>query len=422
MFYEPLKKGHATIAIVDGYSIGRFFAPRLNALGYRCIHVQSSPQIPPIYSSTFNPHDYIHNMIFDGSNLESLMEELKKHNVNLIIVGTESGVNLADLLSEKMGKITNGYRKSKARRDKFEMLQVLKEHQISTPKYIKSSDLEEVVQWASHLSLRPVVIKQLKSVGTDKVFFCYSEKEIVHALHKIIGSRDALGNMNSEVLAESFLDGAQYLINMVSVKGHHILSDLWKMATKVLSGASVVHDYLQLLPSSFHLKKSLVTYTRRVLDALEIRYGASHNEVFWTQSGPVLVEMAARIMGCVHPNLISQCIGRGQLELMLASYLQPERFSAESDMQDYSLKKHLLVKFLISHQSGLVKKIKFLDKIRALPSFISIQLNTAVGETVSKTIDLFTNAGLVYLCHEDEKVVKQDYEAISSMESELFQV
>lgn len=421
MFYEPLKKSNAVVAIVDGYSISSFYAPMLNNLGYRCIHVQSSPEIPSIYSKTFYSKNYLDNFIFNGYNLEEIINNLKKLNTQYVMVGTESGVNLTDLLSEKLGLLTNGTRRSEARRDKFEMIEALKENNLRTVNHIKSNNIEEISNWANQLNSWPIVIKQLKSAGTEKVFFCHSSKDLIDSFNKILGTKDALGNLNKEVLAETYLDGTQYLVNMVSVKGYHILSDLWIMAKKVLPGASVVHDYLKLLPSSISLKRDLVDYTRSVLNALEVQYGSSHNEVFDTKNGLTLVETGIRIMGAVNPSLIKQCIGRSQLELTLASYLQPERFTLD-DMKDYELKQHLLVKMLISNQDGIVKKVRYLDEIKSLPSFVSMNLNTDIGEPVVKTIDLFTTPGTVYLCNKNEESLHKDYEKIASLEQEMFDV
>jgi biotin carboxylase len=421
MFYEPLRKDDAVIAIVDCYSISRFFPPKLHERGYKCINVQSSTDIPTIYAKTFLPQNFIHNIVYDSSNLQTVIGKLKAYNVKHVIPGSEPGVELSDLLSESLGLLTNGTKRSEARRDKFKMIEVLKEYNLQTVEHIKSNDLEKILAWAEKMSSWPIIVKQLKSASSEKTSFCYSISDITQAFHSILDTIDALGNKNIEVLAETYLDGTQYLVNMVSVKGNHILSDLWKMVTKVLPNSSIIHDYLQLLPSSHDLKNDLVAYTKNVLDALEIQYGASHNEVFWTKNGPTLVEMGARMMGAVNPSLIKQCVGRSQMELLLASYLQPEMFTP-ADMCDYKLKKHLLVKFLISGQSGKVKKINFLDEIKALPSFINMNLNTKIGDQVAQTIDLITSAGTVYLCHENEQVIQNDYNKIASIEQQMFEV
>ena len=43
--------------------------------------------------------------------------------------------------------------------------------------------------------------------------------------------------------------------------------------------------------------KILISYTRRVLDAMEIRHGPSHAEIMMTADGPCLVEMNCRAHG-----------------------------------------------------------------------------------------------------------------------------
>lgn len=421
MFHEPLKKDNTVFAIVDGYSTGRFFAPCLNNLGYQCIHVQSTAEIPDEDITTFMPQDYMLNLVFTGSNLQDIVDKLKKYNIQYLLVGAESGVEFSDLLSEQLGLITNGTAKSEARRNKFKMIEALKEKKLQSVEHIKSDKLSEISAWCLKQGSWPIVIKPLKSAGSEHVFFCNSINEIADAFNQIFGNNDSYGKKNLEVLAETYLDGTQYLVNMVSVQGKHILSDLWVLVKKEIPGGREVHDYQRLLPSSFHLKDQLIEYTCNVLDALEIKHGASHNEVFATKNGPTLVESASRIMGAINPYFISECVGRSQLELTLASHLQPEKLT-EADMQDYKLKKYLWAKMLISSQSGIVKKINFLDEIKALPSFKGISLYTDLGQRVEKTVDLVSIPGIVYLCHEDEQVIQNDYEKISILEQEMFEV
>lgn len=423
MFYKNIKKSNVVTAIVDGYSIGGFFAPELSKLGHRCIHVQSSTEIPSIYKNKFASQDYEKNIIFTGHNLRSVVNQLKELGVKYIIAGAEPGVELADLLSEKLGLLTNGTKLSSARRNKFEMIEALKRHDLATAEHVKSRRVEDIIDWARKQTSWPIVLKPLKGAAAEKTFFCHSQEDITHFFGKILDTRDIFGNKNTEVLAESYLDGPFYQVNMVSVNGQHILSDLWILVKKRAdgtNGTTLVSDYQQLLPSTHYLKEDLVKYTRKVLDALGIKHGASHNEVFVTKKGPTLVESGARIMGVINPHLIAECVGRSQLELTLASYIQPGRLN-KPDLRDYNLRKYLWTKMLISNQSGIIKKIKFLDEIKSFPSFAGMSFNVEVGKPVVKTVDLVTIPGVVFLCHENEEVIKKDYSRITSIEKTMFE-
>lgn len=419
MFYEPLKCGDSTIAIIDGYSGGRYFAKKLCGLGYDCIHIQSTKIIPAIYQQSFQPQDYSANIIYSENNLMEVLQQLSAHKVSCVIVGAETGVELADLLSERLGLVGNGTCKSEARRNKYKMIEALKEQGLQTVSHIKTSNLKDALDFADSVGKWPIVAKQVRGGGAENLFFCRSKHEIEAAFKKIIGVKDAFDQINHEVLLESYLDGIHYVINMVSVNGQHILSDLWDVAR--LPATGVVYDYQRILPCSYYRKEALVEYTRRVLDALEIKHGASHNEVIWTKSGPVLVESAARIMGVMPPYLISECIGRSQLELTIASYLQPERFRAD-DLCDYAVKKHIMFKFLVAGNSGIIKNIKFLEAIKALKSFAEMSLKVSVGDRLLQTVDLFTSPGLVCLCHEDEQIILRDHAKISELEKNMFEV
>ena len=95
------------IIIVDGYSNGRFFAPGFKARGYSCVHVQSRTKIPEILMSTFRKDDYLEQFIHLG-NIKETLSQLQKYDILCVIPGAETGVELADQLSEKMGLLSNG--------------------------------------------------------------------------------------------------------------------------------------------------------------------------------------------------------------------------------------------------------------------------------------------------------------------------
>ncbi len=407
------------VLIVDGYSNGRFFPPKLKARGYSCIHMQSRAKVPEVLISGFRKEDYLEEFIFLG-NIDETLSQLQKYNILCVIPGNETGVELADQLSEKMGLLSNGTRLSAARRDKFVMIETLKKAGLKTVQHIQSDKAEEILAWARKLNKWPVVIKPLKSAGNEQVCFCHSEHEIKVAFNSIINTQTCLLDKNEAVLAQSYLHDEQYEVDAVSFNGQHYIADVWLCKRLIVHNTSVAYDYIKLLPFS-ECSKELVNYVFKVLDALEIRYGASHTQVMLEDEGPVVIECGARTMGSIDQNYIAKGCGRSQVDLTIDSYIDSEYFLQEIT-KPYEFKNHLLLKFLFSSDQGKIKSIKLIDKIKQLKSFYNLELRVQVGDQLKRTVDLYTCPGFVYLLHKNEEVILEDYHKLVALEKQMFEV
>ncbi|MEM7173970.1 MAG: hypothetical protein AAF380_01785, partial [Bacteroidota bacterium] len=103
-----IKWERKVVVIVDGYSTGRYLAPAFSSRGYTCIHVQSHKFVPDILLKTFQANHYLFNIV--SSNLEEILQKLKDYDVKCVVVGSESGVKLANKLSYRLGLPHNDMR------------------------------------------------------------------------------------------------------------------------------------------------------------------------------------------------------------------------------------------------------------------------------------------------------------------------
>ncbi|KPJ67856.1 MAG: hypothetical protein AMJ43_02575 [Coxiella sp. DG_40] len=407
------------VLIVDGYSNGRFFAPKLKARGYSCIHLQSRTKIPEALMSTFRGEDYLEQFIYLG-NIKETLSQLKKYDILYVIPGHETGVELADQLSETMGLLSNGTQLSAARRDKFVMVETLKKAGLKTVQHIQSDKVEEILDWARKLNKWPVVVKPLKSFGNDQVCFCHSENEIKIAFNSIINTETVIFDKNEAVLAQSYLHDEQYEINAVGFAGKYYISDVWLCKRLIVHNTTVAYDYIKLLPFS-ECSTELINYIFKILDALEIKYGASHCQVMLEVDGPVIIECAARVMGTIDQDYIARATGKSQVDLTIDSYIDSQYFLQEIT-KPYEFKNHLMIKFIFSSDEGKIKSIKSIDKIKQLKSFYNLNLSVKVGDQLKRTIDLYSCPGLVYLLHKNEEVILEDYNKLVAIEKQMFEV
>ncbi len=396
VFMEP------QVAVVDAFKTTYRFADAFTALGAGVIQVQSTPRllpgVPPV-----DPSKFTHYLVNDGD-LDRLLDELADLKPRAVLPARESGVELADELSERLGLPSNGTALSRARRDKYLQIERLKAQGVPAMRQLRTDDEAELRAWHETLA-GTAVVKPLRSVGGEGVTFCDSPDESAAALSSLLHRGNVLGERNTHVVAQEYLVGAEYIVNTVSCDGLHHVTDVW--STDRIT-ANAVRDLVVaqvLLRSDDPTVHKLVPYAHRVLDALGIRYGAAHLEIKLTPDGPRLIEAGARPSGL--PYYVAEAVGEGQFEWSADAYLRPERFRARAG-EDYRRRSAFAWAALASPVSGRLVRYRALDEVRRLESFRDMTLQVRPGDRIVPTTwDMEYPATLTF-SHPVEAVLRRD--------------
>ena len=273
-------------AVVDAYSGGRFLPRAFRKAGADVVHVQSTPGwLPTVPPPDLTP--YLANVVH--TDVDATIARLRELGVVGIVPGQETGVPLADRLTERMGLPTNGTARTWARRDKYEMIETLRAAGLHCARQARSADADAIVAWADAEGY-PVVVKPLRSASTDGVAICRSADEVRAAATAVLGSRDIFDQVNHEVLVQSYLDGTEYVVDVVRSGPHRHVCGVWRY-DKADVGTRRVYDRESVVDPDDEPVAELVAYLDTVLDALGIRAGAAHAEIMATAAGPALVEI-----------------------------------------------------------------------------------------------------------------------------------
>ncbi|MFE5855349.1 ATP-grasp domain-containing protein [Streptomyces sp. NPDC056500] len=399
-----------TTAIVDAYGAGRLLPDALRLRGVDVVHVRS--QFPDTRLA-YRPEDFAVDLQHTGD-LARTLRELRALSVDSVVAAAESGVLLADELSAALAVPGNDPRRTLARRDKYAMQQAVDAAGLPSAESCLSASLDELIAWITGRGQWPVVLKPVLSAGADNVFICRTVAEATAAYTAIMTSADRYGQRNTVALAQQFLSGTEHYVNTVSRDGQHRIVEVWCYHKRSVDGRSV-YDYEDLLgpdEPGFH---EIVSYVRSVLDALGIRNGAAHTEVMLTGNGPVLIECGARLGGGQMPELLTRCVGADQVTCLAYSIAAPENFVAEADAP-YQLKDRLRCVNLILSRAGTVPDDDGWDQIRRLPSFEHLVVNHPAGSSLSRTVDMATCPGTVYLTTTDPAVLESDYGRLRELE------
>jgi hypothetical protein len=410
------------IIIVSAYSSGAALAPLFIGRGYSCIHITTRSEWENENLNTYYQEaDFIKNIILDDNEpIQKILTSLKKYDVKLILAGSEPGVTLADHLSEHFDVPKNDFKLSPARRNKFLMIDAVKNYGITHANQIKSGNLNDILQWVKESVYKKTVLKPLSSSASDSVFYCRTYEEIENAFHVIINNKDRYAKINKEVLAQELIDGDEYIVNTVSRDGLHFIVDIWKgvsMDKEIVSSDS----YADLIyPHSDEFIK-LSDYTKKVLNALGIKNGPAHSEVRISSRGPCLIETGARLAGKVDFSAIDEIYGYSQNSLTIEALLEPDVFKRR--LTSTSLpKKHARYVYFSSDQEGFITNDPDFSDMLNIQSIFELNFTLKKGQQLRKTSKSLRSPrpGYCYLIADNTLQIEDDYIALRKAERELY--
>ncbi|MEB0205343.1 ATP-grasp domain-containing protein [Pseudomonas sp. CCC3.1] len=405
------------VLIVDGFSSGKFVAKKLYEDGCLLWHLASSAEIDDYYYVGFDFSIYQKAMV--NVDIDTTLLELKQFGADVVVAGAESGVLLADRLNEYFGlSYANDAGSSCARRNKYHMIQYVTHAGLSAAAQCAVDSWAAGCEWIKTHQKFPVVVKPLESAGADGVYICPDLAACERAFKELLGTRNRLNIENRQVLLQEYLVGTEYVVNMVSLGGRQLVTEVVKYQKCLLASGSVVYDIDQLIDSSAEGYTELVNYTRQVVKSLGIKNGPSHAEVMLTENGPVLVEVAARTDGILRASVCAETTGLGQIDALALSITDPGEFEQLlASGADYEVFNHTYNVCLINTEEGVFRQKAFLTEVTRLDSFFEVVFYLADGQKIGITRDVFSQPGTVYLVHPDLSQIESDYARIREMEA-----
>jgi len=412
------------VVVVDPYSTGTVLANEVMKRGFSVIALwtkEISDELKKhVPLSCTNMNEYFKE-VDECSDIMSTMETVYKvagtKKIVACFAGGDTGVDLADHLSEQMKVRTNGTNVEN-RRDKKYQQEIIRKHGLRSVRQAGGANFLEVEEFLRNEAY-PVVLKPNEAAGSEGVKMCNSFEEAKEHFKVLMNSQLQVGGDCPAVLCQEFLRGKEYVVDHVSRDGVHKTTMMWVYDKRPVNGSAFVYFGTVPVDSASPEAKILIPYIRGVLDAMEISNGASHAEVMMTPDGPCLVEMNVRTHGgdgnWVH---LAAALTGGytQVDVAVDSYLDKQKFYTIPDVYPSPFKASGQEVYLVSRGRGKVKSTPGLDVIKDLPSFFYLETGVVPGGFVDFTTDLFTALGSVLLMHRDPEVLEADIKKIREME------
>jgi biotin carboxylase len=407
-----------SVVVVDPYSSGNLLAPALRAAGFSVVAVLSRPSPPEVLAASYQPSDFDEHLVCQ-SLTPDIVERLRAIDPVAVLPGAEIGVELSDTLAAALTpQLANDPALASARRHKGDMVAAVADRGLRTIPTLCTSDPAKVPGWLAATGLvgRDLVLKPPRSAGTDGVTLAPGGNGWREVFEGMLGTENRLGFRNDEVLVQEYVPGVEYVVDTVTVDGMHTVTDILRYR-KVRSGSSMaVYESMEYLPYDRREHPALVAYTREVLTALGVRFGAAHTEVILDDRGPVLVETGIRLAGGGAPSIAELATGNNPVH-RLVRYLKGERDLPMA----YTLQQHVCVVFLLVRASGYVRDAFHYGRIKDLASCRYHRVTAREGDYVEQSADLFQTLGFgwVVLSHPDAQQVYADHAEIRRIESRV---
>jgi biotin carboxylase len=397
------------IAVVDPVAAGAPYGAEINAMGLTPIGVLTSDFTDAYTAQSLQRQEYAE--LYRHRTAAATISFLKDREVAAVVPGDQLALEWSDLFAHALDLPGNPVESMTARFNKTVMKEHWAAHGVPCANWLESGDLQAVLAWAKQGGY-PVVLKPNASTGSCHVFRCDDEREVTAAFEVITKKPDVDGRNYDTVLAEEYLDGEEYFIDLrhdgtgaseiVSIGGYEKLQR---------HGRASIYRTIRSLDLNCQVAREALPVVKAANAALAVRRGINDCEFKMTSRGPKVIEINNRLPGAGTARMIYECTGLNCYQETVRLYLGKR----PGHTGGIRFRRHYSVCCLVNDQAGKVTGYEGADEVAGLPSFDDLRFIAKPGDFWPVTNDLTTAWGLVWLVNEDEARLDRDTRTVHEM-------
>ena len=255
----------------------------------------------------------------DKEEILRICREIKIDGITTI--ASDVAVLTVNYVAEQMGLIGNPDKYSQTATNKYLMRQCFIEHDVPSPKFcLTDGTIPEIINTFRY----PVIVKPTDRSGSRGVEKVDGKEELQAAIE-----RACKESFQKKAVIEEFVEGREISVESISFEGqHHVLQITDKVTTEAPFFVELEHHQPSTLPDD--VKDRVKAIVLNALDALHIRYGASHAELKITKDGDIrVIEIGARMGGdFIGSDLVRLSTGydflKGVIDVALGQFEDPK--------------------------------------------------------------------------------------------------
>lgn len=325
--------------------------------------------------------------------------------IDAVLPGFEYYVPTAASIASALGCPGLGVDTAMRVRNKHLMRQALARAGIAVPRFAlveRSADLEAALRVVG----LPSVAKPVGFAGSIGVRKADSAADLWELCELLLarGLTDFGRSSREGMMVEQYISGPEY-----SVEGYvqHGEVTYLSITEKFLSAepcfVEVGHIVNAELPPA--QREAILSYVDRVIDALGLSLGPFHAELRLSPSGPVLMEIAARLAGDRICDLIRHATGVDLVTVMLRCYLG--RDVSRAGLDPGRRPRHAGIRYFIRPELTRIEAIEGLEEIRAKVDPAELHMYYAPGAPIGGAVDFLHRLGHAIVIDDDYRRLKQ---------------
>lgn len=286
-------------------------------------------------------------------------------------IASDTATVAVNYVASHMGLISNPEEYTETCTNKFKMRQCFIQHGIPSPKFT-------LVDAENNYSINgfrfPLIVKPTDRSGSRGVEKIKDPCQLEKAIHR--ATKDSF---TGEAIIEEFVTGREVSVETISFEGHHyILQITDKVTTEAPYFVELEHHQPSTLPNN--IQDRIRVLVPQALNALHVRYGASHSELKITEDNEIkFIEIGARMGGdFIGSDLVRLSTGydflQGVVDVALGTFVVPQ----------LTEHKYSGVYFLCEETKHLLPLI---ENWRNYPAFVKGEITDNVLRHVEKSAD-----------------------------------
>lgn len=244
---------------------------------------------------------------------EEILEKCKQIEPEAVVTIASDLANITvQYLAEKLGLPCNSTESIYISTNKYAMRKTLKQQGIPTPGFIKVVEGDDYEEAISELSF-PLIVKPTDRSGSRGITKINNANELKDAVMAAVKD-----SFEKSAIIEEYIDGEEYSCESISYDGiHHTLA----ITRKYTTGAPHFIETGHLEPANIdqEVYNKIEKEIHGALDALKVRYGASHAEFKMDEKGNIrIIEIGSRMGGdCIGSHLVYLSTGYDFVKMVI---------------------------------------------------------------------------------------------------------
>lgn len=252
---------------------------------------------------------------------EEILKKCKEIGIDgITTIASDIAVVTVNYVASHMGLRSNPDEYSERTTNKYKMRLCFMDNGVPSPKFtlVDNENHYQITGFKFPLIVKPT--DRSGSRGVEKVL------DPVQLEEAIIRARKE--SFENKAIIEEYVTGREISVESISYEGKHFILQI---TDKVTTGAPFFVELEHHQPSSLpeKIKMRIKDIVLHALDALHIRYGASHSELKITEDGDIrVIEIGARMGGdFIGSDLVKLSTGydflKGVIEVALGDFHEP---------------------------------------------------------------------------------------------------